>query len=64
MKGTVKFFDSEKNYGFIKGEDDTDYFVHSSGLEEGVEINENDAVLFETEQAEKGPKAISVTLDK
>ena len=64
MKGTVKFYDSKKNYGFIKGEDNKDYFVHKSDLGEGTNLNENDAVLFDAEEAERGPKAVSVTLDK
>ncbi len=61
MKGTVKFFNEVKEFGFISPEDGSkDVFVHKSGLEEGVTLNENDAVEFEVEQGEKGPKAIKV----
>ena len=63
MKGQVKFFNVSKRYGFIAGDDGTEYFVHQSGLNEGVSINENDTVSFDVEEGEKGPKAINVALD-
>lgn len=59
MKGTVKFFNREKRFGFIAGEDNKEYFVHESGIEQGP-IDENDEVTFEVEDGEKGPKAVSV----
>lgn len=61
MKGTVKFFNNSKGFGFIKGEDGTEYFVHHSGLNTGVSLNENDSVEFETQQGERGPKAVNVS---
>ena len=57
MKGKVKFFNSAKGFGFITAEDGKDYFVHSSGLAEGVVLHDNDSVEFEVEQGDKGPKA-------
>ncbi len=60
MNGTVKFFNNEKRFGFVAGEDGKEYFVHQSGLQEGVTIAEGDAVTFETEDGEKGPKAVNV----
>ena len=57
MKGKVKFFNHSKGFGFITAEDGVDYFVHSSGLAEGVTISDNDEVEFEVEQGDKGPKA-------
>lgn len=60
MKGKVKFFDRKKGFGFIKGDDDNEYFVHHTGLKEGVEINENDEVVFEIESGERGKKAVKV----
>ena len=60
MKGKVKFFDRKKGFGFIKGDDETEYFVHYSGLKEGVELNENDEVVFEVEKGDKGEKAVQV----
>ncbi len=61
MKGTVKFFNNMKGFGFIAGEDGKEYFVHQTGLKEGVSLNENDAVEFEVEQGDKGPKAANVS---
>ena len=61
MKGTVKFFNKSKGFGFLTGEDGKDYFVHQTGLKEGVSLNENDAVEFEVEQGDKGPKAAKVS---
>lgn len=60
MEGTVKFFNTMKNFGFITGEDGKDYFVHVSGLNEGVSIKEGDKVKFEVVQGDKGPKAEQV----
>ena len=61
MKGTVKFFNGMKGFGFIAGEDGKEYFVHQSGLNEGVSLNENDAVEFEVEEGDRGPKAVNVS---
>ena len=58
MKGTVKFYNFSKNFGFIAGEDGKDYFVHSSGLES--EIRDNDEVEFEVLTDDRGPKATKV----
>lgn len=63
MKGKVKFFNGTKGFGFIAGDDDKEYFVHKTGLNEGVRINENDSVTFDVEEGEKGPKATNVSLD-
>ena len=60
MKGKVKFFNQEKEFGFIIGDDGKDYFVHKSGLEEGVMIDEDDSVEFSTEQGDRGLKAVKV----
>ncbi len=60
MKGTVKFFDTGKKFGFITGDDGKEYFVHESAVKDGV-LRENDSVEFETEQGERGPKALNVT---
>ena len=59
MKGTVKFFNTEKGYGFITPSDSgKDIFVHSSGLID--EIRENDKVSYEAEQGQKGLNAVNV----
>ncbi len=59
QKGTVKFFNTTKGFGFITPSDSSeDIFVHSSGLID--EIRENDNVKFEVEQGRKGLNAINV----
>jgi len=60
MKGKVKFFNLEKEFGFIVGDDGKDYFVHKSGLEEDVTLDTNDAVEFSTEEGDRGLKAVKV----
>lgn len=59
-KGTVKFFNTMKNFGFITGEDGEDYFVHVTGLKEGTTISEGDRVEFEVVEGDRGPKAEEV----
>ncbi len=50
-----------KGFGFIAGEDGKEYFVHKTGLKEGVSLNENDSVEFEVEQGDRGLKAVNVS---
>jgi cold shock protein len=64
MKGKVKFYDRTKRFGFIAGEDGKEYFVHETGLAQGVRIRDDDPVVFEVEEGEKGPKATNVTRDE
>jgi len=60
-KGTVKFFNEIRGFGFIKEENSTkEYFVHSSGLKDM--IKENDEVTFDVEQGKKGLNAVNVKL--
>jgi len=58
-KGTVKFFNESKGFGFIS-EDDTskEHFVHISGLID--EIREGDAVEFDLQEGKKGLNAVNV----
>lgn len=60
VKGTVKFFNRTKNYGFIDGDDGKSYFVHETGLKQGTSIDEGDKVSFDAVEGEKGPKAENV----
>jgi CspA family cold shock protein len=60
-KGTVKFFNQTKGYGYIKEEgSNIEIFVHVSGLKD--EIKENDIVFFEIQQGKKGANAVNVRL--
>ena len=60
MKGTVKWFNQWKGYGFIQGEDGKDVFVHKTGIPEGLELNEGDQVEYEVKETEKGLQAIEL----
>ena len=58
-KGTVKFFNDSKGYGFITEDgSNTDHFVHISGLID--EVREGDVVEFELQQGKKGLHAVNV----
>ncbi len=59
-EGTVKFFNTTRNFGFISGDDGKDYFVHISGIKEGTIISDGDRVSFEVVQGDRGPKAEQV----
>ena len=62
--GTVKWFSSEKGYGFISQEGGDDVFVHFSGIEGGgyKNLEENQAVEFEVTQGPKGLQAVNVRI--
>ena len=61
-KGTVKWFNNQKGFGFITGEDGKDVFVHFSGLNmEGFKTLEEGQNVDVTE-GEKGPQATNVTV--
>lgn len=62
MEGTVKWYNVRKGYGFVKGEDGEDYFVHHTSLDRGVFLRENDLVSFEPAETEKGKQAQEVKL--
>jgi CspA family cold shock protein len=63
LKGTVKWFNNAKGYGFIGRDDGPDVFVHYSAIaSEGYKsLQEGDAVEFEITQGTKGPQAAEVT---
>ena len=63
MKGTVKWFNAEKGFGFISDEEGNDVFVHFSALQmDGFKVlDEGDEVEFEVIDGEKGPQAANVT---
>ncbi len=60
MKGTVKFFNQGKNFGFIEPEDKSkDLFVHKNDIESGT-LQEGDKVEFDSEEGDRGLKAVNV----
>lgn len=61
--GVVKWFNVEKGYGFITGDDGQDVFVHYSNVKENghnKDLHEGEEVSFDIAQVEKGPSAINV----
>ena len=62
MKGTVKWFNGEKGYGFIQVEGGEDVFVHFSAIQgDGFKtLDEGQAVEFEITEGNRGPQAANV----
>lgn len=62
MKGTVKWFNAEKGYGFIQVENGEDVFVHYSAIQgEGFKsLDEGQSVEFDITQGNRGPQAANV----
>ncbi|SEB77420.1 cold shock domain-containing protein [Paenibacillus sp. GP183] len=63
MKGTVKWFNAEKGYGFISVEGGDDVFVHFSAIQgDGFKsLDEGQEVEFDITQGNRGPQAANVT---
>lgn len=63
MKGTVKWFNNQKGYGFISDETGNDVFVHYSGLNmEGFKsLDVGQSVEYDVTEGSKGPQAVNVT---
>lgn len=62
-KGTVKWFNNQKGYGFISDEKGGDVFVHYSGLNMGgfKTLSEGQEVTYDVVEGAKGPQATNVT---
>jgi CspA family cold shock protein len=61
--GTVKWFDSERGYGFISANDGRDVYVHHMQVKEKTDdkdLHEGEEVSFDTIEKERGPMAINV----
>ena len=60
-QGKVKWFSTEKAFGFIEQDSDNDIFVHVTGLADGVTMLDKDMLVeYEVEQGRKGPQATNV----
>ena len=57
-KGTVKFFNEAKGFGFITEENGKEIFVHVSGLQD--QIREGDSVTYDVQEGKKGLNAVNV----
>lgn len=66
MKGTVKWFNQEKGFGFITGEDGKDVFAHFSQIQkDGFKtLNEGEEVTFDVSEGAKGPQATNIVVTK
>lgn len=62
MRGKIKFFKYEKNFGFITGQDEKDYFFHISSTMNLYEPKADDIVEFQTIRTERGIKAVNIQL--
>jgi CspA family cold shock protein len=63
MKGTVDFFHDQNGYGFIATDEmEDDVYFNVDEQEDGFEVEEGDEVEFETEEADRGPKATNITV--
>lgn len=62
QNGTVKWFNADKGYGFITGQDGQDVFVHFSAIQgDGYKtLDEGQAVSYDIEQSDRGPQAANV----
>lgn len=62
VTGKVKWFNNDKGYGFITGDDGKEVFVHYSSIQsEGYKsLDENQAVQYEVIDGAKGPQAVNV----
>ena len=62
MQGKVKWFNAEKGYGFIEGQDGKDVFVHFSAIEQDgfKTLDEGQEVEFEVVEGARGPQAANV----
>jgi len=62
MTGKVKWFNAEKGYGFIEGDNGKDVFVHFTAIQgNGFRtLNEGDYVTFDVVQGDRGPQAANV----
>ena len=58
--GTVKWFNTNRGYGFIQPESGNDVFVHASAIQDGDSLQDGQAVEFDITPGQKGPQATNV----
>ena len=62
LSGRIKIWDQGKGWGFIQGDDGEDYFLNIKIIRIGQTIREGSQVKFDTEESNRGPQAVNVTL--
>ena len=60
MKGSVKWYNEMKGFGFIEVKDGRDVFVHKTSIPEGTSLNDGDNVEFETQDSERGLQTTNI----
>jgi cold shock protein len=60
MKGTVKWYNDMKGYGFIAGEDGKEVFVHRTSIPAGITLSEGDQIEYLVEDSERGQRATNL----
>jgi len=62
LSGKIKVWNQDSGWGFIEGNDGEDYFLNIKNLRSGQSIRVGCQVKFDTEESNRGPQAINVTL--
>ena len=62
QNGKIKFYNKQKRYGFVTGEDGVDYFFHDSGLANGIYVRDDEKVEFSVTETDRGTKAVDISL--
>ena len=58
--GKVRFYNEDKGFGFIQGEDGQQVFLHASVLPEGAEVHQGTRLEYGAAEGKRGPQALSV----
>jgi CspA family cold shock protein len=59
--GKVKFYNREKKFGFIIGDDGKDYFFHDAGVSNEIYLRDGDKVEFKIIDGDRGKKAVDIS---
>ena len=62
LSGKIKVWNQGSGWGFIESDDGEDYFLNVKNLRSGQHIKAGVRVKFDTEESQRGPQAINVTL--
>ena len=62
LYGYMKKWNEQNGWGFIEGDDGEDYFVNVKNLRSGQSVRVGSQVKFDTEESNRGPQAVNVTL--